>query len=136
MANRVRDLAKERWWREAVKRFVRSGLGVRAFCRREGLTESAFYFWRRELDRRDGEELSRDTSPRPPSARHVAGRPDFLPVRVTDAAASHASIALELAGGRVLRLPEAIPAVRVAEIVAAIEATDDRVDRGAAEVGR
>ncbi len=116
MAKKLRDAAKERRWREAVKRFVRSGLGVRAFCRREKLTESAFYFWRRELDRRDAENTKRSGD------RGAVGLRDFLPVHVTDPVPQQASIILELAGGRVLRLPEAIAAVRLAEIVVALEA--------------
>lgn len=149
MARKLRDAAKERRWREALNGCARSGLGVRAFCRREGLAESAFYFWRRELARRDGEKFSRDTSRRSPGAgrgvrRLGFGRPDFLPVRVTDAAASQASITLELASGRVLRLPGSMPIKHVAELVAAIEtagvdaidATSALADRGAAEVGR
>lgn len=136
MIGKLRDAAKERRWREALKRFALSGLGVRAFCRREGLAESAFYCWRRELARRDGAQLSRGASPRSPGVRHVVGRPDFLPVRVTDPMPRQATIALELTGGRVLRLPETIAAARLAEIVAAIETTGDRADRGAAEAGR
>ncbi len=118
MAKKIRDAAKGRFWRGAVRRFARSGLGVRAFCRQEKLTESAFYFWRRELARRDGE------MPKPSEASRRGLRlPDFLPVRLTDPPAHGMSITLELLGGCVLRLPEAIAAARLAEIVAALEAT-------------
>ena len=48
----LRDLEKEREWRERMRRRERSGESVRAFCRREDLRESAFYAWRRELARR------------------------------------------------------------------------------------
>ncbi len=117
MAKKIRDAAKERFWRGAVRRFARSGLGVRAFCRQEKLTESAFYSWRRELTRRDGE------MPKPSEAsRRRLRLQDFLPVRVTAPAAHQGAIMLELAGGRVLRLPEAIPVERLAEIVVALEA--------------
>ena len=47
------DLQKEAFWREAVSRQRHSGLGVRAFCEGEGLKATAFYFWRREIGRRD-----------------------------------------------------------------------------------
>ena len=54
MANgRVRDLALERRWRGIVDRQRRSGLTIRAFCRGEALTATAFGFWKRELRRRD-----------------------------------------------------------------------------------
>src|SRR3954471_20797521 len=50
---RRRDPAKEAFWREAVSRQRQSGLGVRAFCAGEGLKVPAFYFWKREIGRRD-----------------------------------------------------------------------------------
>ncbi len=42
-------------WREAVKRFTRSGLSVRALRRHENLAEVAFYLWCREIGRREDE---------------------------------------------------------------------------------
>jgi hypothetical protein len=47
MANKQRDLAKERLWRNMLKGQSTSGLSVRGFCRREKLAENAFYAWRR-----------------------------------------------------------------------------------------
>jgi hypothetical protein len=47
---------------------------VRAFCDRRDLTETAFYFWRKELRKRGGEPASRPTSP------------TFVPVTVMPAA--------------------------------------------------
>jgi hypothetical protein len=39
-------------------------LGVRAFCRRQGLAENLFYAWRRELTVRDGERVvAREATP-------------------------------------------------------------------------
>jgi len=147
MASQVRDVARERRWRDVLRRFARSGLEVRAFCRREMLAESAFYFWRREIAHRNAEmpkpsgparrARPRMTRPRMTMPRttlrpqalprrsqsRLARQPSFLPVHLTDAAARETSITLELAGGRLLRLPEMIPAQRLAEIVAALEAT-------------
>ncbi len=37
---------------------MRSGVTAREFCRREGLAESAFHFWKRELVRRDAEQAA------------------------------------------------------------------------------
>jgi hypothetical protein len=50
---RGRDVAKEAAWRRVVGAQAASGLSVRAFCRERRLAESAFYFWRRELQARD-----------------------------------------------------------------------------------
>ena len=124
MANKMRDAAKERFWRDVLKRFAASRLSVRMFCRNEKLAESAFYAWRRMMGERDAE------AERPVKARQAASRkpqrpvkrPVFLPLLVSGNGHAHGAILLELAGGRVLRLPDAIPAERLAEIVVALEA--------------
>jgi hypothetical protein len=108
MARHWRDPKREAFWREVLKRFSASGLSVRAFCQRERLTESAFYAWRRTIAQRDGDRRQRG---RP--QRWTPGRPNFLPLRVTHHAAPDSSITLELAGGRVLRLPESTPIERL-----------------------
>lgn len=45
--------AKEQFWRETVKAQTQSRQSIREFCREHELAESAFYFWRRELQKRD-----------------------------------------------------------------------------------
>lgn len=139
MANKMRDAAKERFWREVLKRFAASGLSVRAFCRREGLAESMFYAWRQTLGKRDAEakrpvhglpaaakqaivKAAKQAAPRQP--QRPAQPPVFLPLLVRDNGQPQGVITLELAGGRLLRLPEAIPAARLTEIIVALEAGD------------
>lgn len=58
MARHWRDLEKEQYWRLAIDEHGGSGLSVRAFCHREGLSEASFYAWRRELRQRDDESAS------------------------------------------------------------------------------
>jgi hypothetical protein len=82
---RGRDPKKESDWRERLSDQARSGLTVRAFCEREALKETAFYFWRREIGRRDRQAVRRRTpalafvevhaAPKP--AAVGAARPDF-----------------------------------------------------------
>jgi len=50
MSKRIRrgDPQRQRYWEEVVRRWRDGGQSVRAFCRAEGLRESAFFFWRRE----------------------------------------------------------------------------------------
>ncbi len=118
-----RDLVRERFWREALRRQNTSGLSIREFCARQRLTESAFYFWRSELQRRDQQSrqsstLSSPTLPakhdRPkPSARTESaarlkstaplGCPKFLPVALTDLTPA-GSIEVVLPSGFVLRV--------------------------------
>lgn len=55
MANRgERSVEKEAFWKLAVDEWRQAGTSVREFCRSNGLKESAFYFWRRELAKRQG----------------------------------------------------------------------------------
>ncbi len=49
----VRDRKKESSWRRHVKAQAQSELSVAAYCRRHSLREYGFYWWRRELARRD-----------------------------------------------------------------------------------
>lgn len=65
MAKRGRDLKKESRWRKPVLAQQRSGQTVRQYCRENGLTESAFWFWKRELARRAGEKPTRRPGDRP-----------------------------------------------------------------------
>ncbi|HZZ71797.1 MAG TPA: transposase [Pirellulales bacterium] len=124
MANKLQDKAKERFWRGVLKRFVASGFSVRTFCRNQNLPESAFYAWRRTIGERDGEAKRPVKAGR--AAAHQSQRPvkppAFLPLLVSGNGQPQGSITLELAGGRVLRFPEAISAQRLSEIVAALEA--------------
>ena len=41
--------ATERFWRAAVRQWRGSGLSVRAYCEKYGLSEPSFYAWRRRL---------------------------------------------------------------------------------------
>ena len=109
MAKGKRDLRLEARWRDLVARQPRSGLSVRGFCQRERVTECGFYAWRRELRLRDQE------SPTP--------QPAFVPVVLpqTQAMDGDGRIVIELRGGRVLRLPPALPMARITELVQAVE---------------
>ncbi len=114
MANTKRDATKEAFWRDAIRRQAGSGLSVREFCRKHGLSEPSFYERRRPYQERDD---------RQPAA------PAFVPVIVRDerpaVPASEMGIVIELRGGRLLRLPGSMPAGRVAELVRALEATEE-----------
>lgn len=67
-----RDRRREERWRRLLRQHGESGLTVREFCRRRKVTETAFYYWRRELQRREGAGTS--NSPAKASASFVAVR--------------------------------------------------------------
>jgi hypothetical protein len=103
---RVEQLAvsRETYWRSVLARWKRSGLSVRTFCRFEGLNQGTFYWWRRELNRRDQPQ------------------PAFLLVRILPdrAELTSGSIEVVLANGRSVRVgagfdPQTL--VRVVELL-------------------
>ena len=47
---------KEQFWRWVLEEQSGSGLSIRAFRKREGLSEPSFYSWRRTISGRDSNE--------------------------------------------------------------------------------
>lgn len=50
--SKPRDAAKERYWRDVLRRFGTSELGAKRFCAQEGVPEHQFYWWRQALRQR------------------------------------------------------------------------------------
>ena len=72
-----RDPKRERFWRAALRRQQTSGLTAKEFCRREQLAETAYYYWRRELARRDqepGARAEREKRVRAPAVPEAANK--------------------------------------------------------------
>lgn len=75
-----RSAAKEQAWRDIFAEQSQSGLSVARFCRERGIAASGFYFWRKEIARRDAE---RNTTP-PFNENSIAkSAMDFAEVEVT-----------------------------------------------------
>jgi hypothetical protein len=105
-----RDPQKERFWRQVIRRWRKSGLTAGAFCLESGLTQASFYAWRRTLAARDAEAVP------------------FAQVRVladpTDDTVSHpVSGALELvfANRRVLRIGAGYDAATLRRLLPLLE---------------
>jgi hypothetical protein len=99
------------FWEEAIRLWAESGLPVREFCNREGLTEHTFYSWRRALmPGNPAPEVSQESSAtedeaptdgrrrrRPKPVANPAGTNtsavEFLPVRVVGDEGSRAHAA-------------------------------------------
>ena len=120
MANgKERDGRREARWRRIVREHERSGLGIREFCRRGKLTETAFYFWRHELQRRQAEqEQHRDADPPAP--------PAFVPVQVEEhsAAATVGRIEIELSDGRRIHVTAPVDRQALADVLAVLRFDD------------
>lgn len=104
---KVRDKSKEAFWRRTIRRQGQSGLTVRAFCRKHAVRETAFHFWRRELQRREAAQ--------PASAV-------FLPVRVTEGTATPVSghIEIVLSGGRRVHVAPPVDRQALADVLAVL----------------
>ena len=137
MKKRVRQGGSERqtYWEEAMRRWRESGQSVRAFCRNEGVRESGFYFWRRELAQRShrteaAHESQPQTSPLT-TAAHSCERasprhssvPSFLPVRVVQDVAAEAASGVEiiLAHGCTVRVRSGFDRQTLADVLAVLE---------------
>ena len=152
MAKRLRrDPRIEARWRETVRRQKLSGVGVREFCRENELTESAFYFWRHELQRRQVEGLSGAGSAKPEAQRQsnasvaeppkpaamepreqVAAEPTFVPVRVRESDAASGRIEIALPSGVHLHIVPPVDQTGLADVLAALRLEEQAAARRAA----
>jgi hypothetical protein len=101
-----RDPRKEQHWRQHIRDWQRSGLSIRDFCSRRGLSQPSFYAWRSELQRRDSEQ------------------PLFVPIRpLVDDLCPSSIPALEvfLAGGRRIRVAPGFDAATLRQLLVVLE---------------
>ena len=122
----AKSMSKERVWREAIADHQRSGVSVRAFCRRRRLNESSFYYWRKVI--RDREAGSKQDVP-----------PVMAPVVLVDeplgeaafqssmpqASATQPSVSIEivLGDGTTVRVPPDSTRTQLAVVFAVLEPT-------------
>ena len=102
---------KESFWREQLQCWLRSGLGVRAFCEKHNLSEPNFYVWRRTLVERGL------------IAFPVPTTPAFVPLRLdtTPPTPTTTPIEVVLAQGRVLRVASGFDANTLRRLVETLE---------------
>ena len=107
-----RDPAKERFWRDHVRRWRASGLTIRDYCSRHQLSEPSFYGWRQTLSERGLDA----------GAHAVAPAVTFAPVQVqTDLLVAAVVLELVLANGRLLRIPPGIDLGQLRDVLAVLE---------------
>ena len=73
-----RDPKREQTWRRHSEQQRTSGLTVRAFCSLHNLKETSFFYWKKEIARRDREAAFSPAASTSPAA------PAFVPVAVID----------------------------------------------------
>jgi len=113
---------REGYWRDQVARWSGTGLSVRAYCEARGLSVERFYWWRRELARRD---CPRPAGGRRKSVARAKGMRDgavwFAEVKLERAGASGAGALEVVAGGRTIRVYPGFDAGTLGALVTALE---------------
>ena len=97
-------------WRSILRRYQRSGLTVRAFCREHGLAVRTFYGWRLALAQGEG-----TTAPFVPV--QIVADPQAVPA----ASATGTGLELALGGKRLLRIGPGFDAGTLRRLLAVLE---------------
>ena len=94
MSSKQAKSNKERrqFWQMVIETWQDSGMSVSKFCKAEGLSEGAFYSWRKRLSGRHAQQ-NKQTNPRPTAFIEVA-----MPK------SDHAPLELLLSSGHTLRI--------------------------------
>lgn len=111
-----RDLKKESKWRQILRRFEGSGVSAMQFCKREGLSLSLFYCWRKTIKRRDSECQEGPRTARPCNP--------FVPLRIAGGEIdrdNEAPIEIALPGGALVRVTDQTNLVLLCRILTTLE---------------
>jgi hypothetical protein len=73
---------KEAFWRQTLSQFAQSGLSARDFCNQQNLPLHSFYFWKRNISKRDIA-----------SSEPAARRPTIVPVSIVNGYKDHNVVA-------------------------------------------
>ena len=114
-----RDAEKERYWRRVIGEAARSGISIRRFCQQRKLRESQFYWWQRELEKRQQARAfgSGNTS----KATKDAGQATFALVSEDGGEVGSAGIELVLRDGRWLRIGKGVDEETLRRVVGVLE---------------
>jgi transposase-like protein len=119
-------------WRQLVQQWRQSGLMIRVFCQRHGVSEPSFYSWRRRIEAEaDGDSAAADRRARSDRAchgRHEAlgdSKAGFAEVRPTEpnevnTAADAQGIELTLLTGERLRIGWDVDAAQIQRVMVAV----------------
>jgi transposase-like protein len=111
MANSSRSAEKAEFWRLVLDEHRNSGMSIKAFCAQQGVSEPAFYAWRRKLQ-------SRGASSDPPGK--------LVPVTVVDdhrpELRDPSQVQIVTPAGFVLRVSASLPTSELTLLLRSIEA--------------
>jgi transposase-like protein len=115
---------RDRHWQVLVDEFRSSGLSQAEFCRRQGINQGTFSWWKRELPRRAGQRpLGRSAEPRAEFAefRSRRGQLAKLGTVALGSPCQGPTYELVLANGRSIRVSAEFDPAVLSRLVAAAE---------------
>ena len=114
-----RDVEKERYWRRVIGEAARSGMSIQRFCRERRLRKSQFYWWQRELKKR--EQARAFGSGNPSKATKDTGQATFALVSEDGGESASSGIELVLRDGRRLRIARGVDEETLRTVVGVLE---------------
>ena len=113
---KVREPSREAFWRRALRRRAKSGKSIAEFCAGEDLTASAFYYWQREIQRRDAESQAKSSD--------SASGAMLVPVQVLDDRNGVAPVEIVSGSGFVIRVGETATTDHLRRVLRAVSELD------------
>jgi hypothetical protein len=116
MPRKQRDPERERTWRHHLAQQRSSGLTVRAFCSLHNLQKTSFFYWKKEIARRDREAVCTSAA----AASTMPPTPAFVPVSIIDPPAHRheTPIDIRLADGQRVRVRSGCDRALLADVLA------------------
>ena len=124
---RRRDVEKERFWRGIIDGHAGSGLSIREYCGRRGVSEPSFFAWRCELARGDAQSARQSKSTqklaRARAARDSRTQPRFAQLQIASAELQNGAAVIEivLPDGVCVRVHHGVSRQTLGEVLAALE---------------
>ena len=98
------------YWEMVVETWRGSGLSVREFCEREGLSKASFYGWRRKLARGDESASGDPTASEPGSF-----------IEVSTPRESSGALELVLCSGNTLRIGSGVDSGTIGDVISILQ---------------
>jgi hypothetical protein len=117
---------RQEYWRGILAEQRQSGLTHTEFCRRKSISTNSYFWYKRELPRRDGKRVAARATPKREKPRRAAKAPSLVPVTIrARRAPGEPEVAerfeVELRRGRVLRVPPGFRGEDLRRLLAILE---------------
>lgn len=102
---------QQQFWQMVIETWAGSGLSVRQFCRREGLSEPSFYYWRKKLNGNVKPDMIKDQSE----------AAQFIEVSMPESDQRQSHLELVLTSGNSLRINDGVDSKFLCEIISVLQ---------------